>query len=252
LSIANGAYPVLLPKLHLKTSWEQLLANPIGVQEHVGYILGGAELVLPAEWKGRILEMPRQAAGVFELEYMGGHLKISREMKDSHYTEGEYEGYGGPKHQRNTFNKHIALDILLTGASCNLHYFPSGVKWLNVVEPSVDMPIAERIEVANKNTGASIVRSVERGLARFATQLEEKGEKYVSKVGQVKLVNGVILNRAELLGKEFLRWRGPVYLGKLGVTEKNIDTFLGSYGKARLALAVNDGSYDIETGFPIK
>lgn len=248
MGIANGQYRTLLPDLHLYQTWEELCASPLGITAHAGYVLKGANL--PEEWKARFVELPRQEDGVFALEFVCGKLKITREMHNSHYVEGEWAGYNGPKHQRNAFYKHLAIRILALGTSVNVHYFGEG-KYVNqVVTKTVDLPIAERIAVANESIARNVVGNAERNIGQYVERLAGQGKTFASGLRHVKLANGQVLSDAELIGKSFLRWSGNIYLGELGVTEKNVENFLHVVGKCQLSLVLNDGSYDLGTGKP--
>ena len=249
LSFSNGQYKVALPGLHLYRTWEELVATPGGFAQHVGFGRGKSIMsLLPKEWLARILELPRQDDGVFRFEYAAGKLKIEREMKDSSWTEGEYDGFDGPKHQRDAFYKHVALDMHLQGMAINAHFYNRAEKWLDIVTPSFDAPIAERIEQQNKNTAASIVRNTERNVHAYYEQQNAAGTPHVSGLPTIVLMDGTALTQEQAMEKEILRWKGNIYLGMKRLTAMNINEFFTICSRIQLKLALNDGQFNPETG----
>ena len=247
LSYANGAYPMAMPGLHLYRTWEDLKKVPGKVMPNAGILIAGTEL--PEEWASRLLSAPRQDEGVFEVDYVMGKLQIVKEMKNSTWTEGEYEGYGGPLHQRNTFWKHVALDMLLNGMAINVHYFPTtATRWAAPIMAPIDQPLNVRVAAAAQGIAEGTLKKTERRVHAFYAAQEAKGVDFKSTLREVKLISGEILTAEKMLGVDLLRWRGNNYIGHKTITAANIEESLTTIGTLKLRLAVNDGTWDVNTG----
>jgi hypothetical protein len=230
LDYANGKYPVAINGLHLRYTWEEMKRNPMGIVPGAGYLLAGREL--PAEWAARLLSAPRQDTGVFLLDYVEGKLKIVKEMHDSTYVEGEYDGFGGPAQQRNAFNKHMALNMLLTGAAINVHYFPTTAeRYVTKIMAPINQPIGERIEIASQAIGEYVVRHSEKGVAAYAAKLAGEGKTFQSAMRAVRMSDGALMSITEIVGHTFARKLGKVQLPAMEVTEINAENFVSVCAK---------------------
>jgi hypothetical protein len=237
MDFANGKYKVVANGIALYYTWEEMKLNPAGVIPYVGFILAGRQL--PSEWASRLLSAPRQDTGVFEVDYIEGHLKIVKEMRDSTWTEGEYTGFGGPEHQRNAFNKHIALNMLANGMSVNVHYFPStSEKYVSKIMSVVDQPLAVRVQARNQAVGAFIVRKTEKRLTDYSARLAEEGKEFVSAIGAIKLANGQLIEAGDAIGKRFSRSLGTVQLEDAIVDEENVQVFMSTCKQYHLKVAL--------------
>ena len=236
LDYAAGKYAVAIPGLQLYRTWESLEADPTGMVAWAGILTTG--IPLPEEWAKRIVLNPRMGKGVFELTYQMGKLVQGKEQKNSIWVAGENERFGGPLQQRRTFNKHVALNMLLNGLAINVHYFPgTAEKWTNKVMALINQPAEVRQTAHDKAVGGYIIKTTVKRITEYADHQAEKGIEFKSAVPFLTLGDGTKMTREELLSEphSFVAMIGinPVGVFDLAPVSADVEKFLSEYGSMR-------------------